>query len=453
MNQSIILFYGNDPTMTTKRPTAQDHDGDNNVHTTTNLHSHSLQNHRQQHIQYFIHCLKNLPPQYIHLDTNRLTLVHFAVQSLDILRFFDDEENLEIYQLNKQHIIDWIYSFQIVSNFEKRMERKESYFCKHDYSKNKEKKPNGLGNNDQDFEDENDVDNDSLYIQDNAGFQGGSSFSLHVEVPAVFQNPKSKIKTYQQAHLASTYSAICTLLTLGDDLYRIDKKSIIQSMKTLQLQNGSFQCRSSGSETDLRFLYCACAISCLLNDWSGVDKEKAIEYIRSCRSYDGAYGLIPGQEGHGGSTYCAVASLSLMGELDNELGQVSDSSCMNSYKDELIQWCVFRQLKGMQGRPNKNEDTCYSFWIGACLVLLGYDHILDQKSLNDFVLQCQSDLGGFSKLEYGAYPDLLHSFYSLAWLSLSATNNNDELCETDFYLHVLNSSLGICQRHVQHLFV
>eukprot|EP00966_Prymnesium_polylepis_P043145 1002147-Prymnesium_polylepis.1 len=34
---------------------------------------------------------------------------------------------------------------------------------------------------------------------------------------------------------------------------------------------------------------------------------------------------------------------------------------------ELVQWCVGRQRGGFQGRPNKDEDTCYSFWIGASL--------------------------------------------------------------------------------------
>ena len=45
----------------------------------------------------------------------------------------------------------------------------------------------------------------------------------------------------------------------------------------------------------MRFLYCACAISSMLNDWSGVDREKAINFIQSCKSYDGAIALIPGQ--------------------------------------------------------------------------------------------------------------------------------------------------------------
>ena len=45
----------------------------------------------------------------------------------------------------------------------------------------------------------------------------------------------------------------------------------------------------------MRFLFCACAISYMLNDWSGVDVDRAIKFIKNCRSYDGAISLIAGQ--------------------------------------------------------------------------------------------------------------------------------------------------------------
>ena len=38
--------------------------------------------------------------------------MHFAVQSLDLLGFFDNDDNLVQYNINKQHIIDWIYRLQ-----------------------------------------------------------------------------------------------------------------------------------------------------------------------------------------------------------------------------------------------------------------------------------------------------------------------------------------------------
>lgn len=35
-----------------------------------------------------------------------------------------------------------------------------------------------------------------------------------------------------------------------------------------------------GSENDIRFIYCAASICYMLDDWSGMDIQKAIEYIR-----------------------------------------------------------------------------------------------------------------------------------------------------------------------------
>mmetsp|Transcript_21684 Transcript_21684/g.32104 ORF Transcript_21684/g.32104 Transcript_21684/m.32104 type:complete len:239 (+) Transcript_21684:332-1048(+) len=182
----------------------------------------------------------------------------------------------------------------------------------------------------------------------------------------------------------------------------------------------SFSCLHMGSENDLRFVYCACAISHILNDWSGIDKDAVVKYIQSCRTWDGAISLIPGQESHGGSTFCGIASLKLMGRLNQVLDDEKDN-----WRQDLVQWCVFRQIEGLQGRRNKLQDTCYSYWIGGALKILDHDLLLDHELLRAFVMDCQTDMGGFSKLRDASYfPDLLHSFYSLAWLSLSSPDNN-----------------------------
>ena len=123
----------------------------------------------------------------------------------------------------------------------------------------------------------------------------------------------------------------------------------------------------------------------------------------------------------------------------------------NDWKNELIHWCVHRQVNGMQGRPNKLEDTCYSYWIGGTLYLLGYEYLLNQKGLRNYILRCQYDLGGFGKI-VGAFPDLLHSFYSLAWLSLSShpkdggnKDRSDDDSVAALPLERLNCTLGIRQ--------
>ena len=42
----------------------------------------------------------------------------------------------------------------------------------------------------------------------------------------------------------------------------------------------SFSPTCSGSENDMRFIYCACCISYILQDWSGIDQDKVVKYIK-----------------------------------------------------------------------------------------------------------------------------------------------------------------------------
>jgi len=69
-------------------------------------------------------------------------------------------------------------------------------------------------------------------------------------------------------------------------------------MKKLQQPDGSFMPTHIGAEKDLRFVYCAAAICSMLDDWTGMNKLKAKEYIFNCQSYDGGFGMVPGSESH-----------------------------------------------------------------------------------------------------------------------------------------------------------
>ncbi len=78
-----------------------------------------------------------------------------------------------------------------------------------------------------------------------------------------------------------------------------------------------------------------------------------MSYFIPHQTYEYAMAQSPGQEAHGGSTYCALATLSLMGHLD-----------VLPHKDRLIQWLIERQVTGFQGVyfPNneirREEDMC-----------------------------------------------------------------------------------------------
>lgn len=43
---------------------------------------------------------------------------------------------------------------------------------------------------------------------------------------------------YNYSHITMTYTALAILITLGDDLSRVDKAAVISSLRHLQLDNG-----------------------------------------------------------------------------------------------------------------------------------------------------------------------------------------------------------------------
>jgi len=113
-------------------------------------------------------------------------------------------------------------------------------------------------------------------------------------------------------------------------------------------------------ENDMRFVFCASVISYILNDFSGINREKTLNFIKNSQCYDGAFGMGPDLEGHGGATYVAVVSLVLLDGLN-----LID-------RDSLLRWCLFNQGHGFKGRPNKPEDSCCSFWVGAVTKIARY---------------------------------------------------------------------------------
>lgn len=126
----------------------------------------------------------------------------------------------------------------------------------------------------------------------------------------ICQKTENKLKL-DSGHIAMTYTAIASLLILGDDLSRVNKTAVLTALRSLQQDDGrwvgvmdifyfyvclyilllvvgifyifflySFCCVPEGSENDMRFVYCAACICYMLNDWSGIDQEKAVEFIQ-----------------------------------------------------------------------------------------------------------------------------------------------------------------------------
>lgn len=77
-----------------------------------------------------------------------------------------------------------------------------------------------------------------------------------------------------------TYTGIAILVTLGDDLSRLDRRAIVDGVAAVQRVDGSFSASVEGNEHDMRFVYCAAAICYMLNDWGKVDKVAMANYIK-----------------------------------------------------------------------------------------------------------------------------------------------------------------------------
>ncbi|KAF8817049.1 terpenoid cyclases/Protein prenyltransferase [Phlegmacium glaucopus] len=219
---------------------------------------------------------------------------------------------------------------------------------------------------------------------------------------------------YDTPHIIMTYTAFLALAILRDDFSKLDRSGIVRFLRACQRVDGSFSTVPGSNESDLRTLYCAFAISSMLNDWSGVNVPLAISFISTCRSYEGGYGQSPFCEAQGGTTYIAIASLALASPMTTESQRLSPAQ-----RKLTIQWLLRNQDRsgGFCGRTGKDADACYCFWCGAALKILGAEDLVDSSALASFLGHCQFKYGGISKAP-GENPDPYHTYLSIAALSM-----------------------------------
>ncbi|KAJ1673653.1 Rab geranylgeranyltransferase, partial [Spiromyces aspiralis] len=107
--------------------------------------------------------------------------------------------------------------------------------------------------------------------------------------------------------------------------------------------------------------------------------------------------------------FTALAALAIVGKLD-----VVD-------RDRLSWWLCERQLKngGLNGRPQKLEDVCYSWWVVSSLKILNRVHWIDQEKLCKFILSAQDEEKGGIADRPGDMADVYHTCFGIAGLSLA----------------------------------
>lgn len=130
--------------------------------------------------------------------------------------------------------------------------------------------------------------------------------------------------------------------------------------------------------------------------------------MAKCKNFDGGFGATPGNESHAGQVFTCVAALDIVDRLD-----VIDT-------DLLCWWIAERQTSsgGLNGRPEKLQDVCYSWWCLSALSILNRLHWINGTALTDFILDCQDEQGGGISDRPEDAVDVYHTFFGLAGLAL-----------------------------------
>lgn len=204
---------------------------------------------------------------------------------------------------------------------------------------------------------------------------------------------------------------------------------------------------------------------------SKIDFYQATLYVLSCRNFDGAFGAVTGAESHSGQIFCCIAFLCLLHVIPSRFHQNSYHPIINNgsvienpdsradsttqtqeeplvtttttttvsppttlsssqraalvsqadpQSDVLCWWLCERQLPngGLNGRPEKKEDVCYSWWVLTGLTALERIDWINPRQLTSFILSCQDDVFGGISDRSNTMTDIYHTYFGIAGLSL-----------------------------------
>ncbi|RXH96591.1 hypothetical protein DVH24_009095 [Malus domestica] len=260
----------------------------------------------------------------------------------------------------------------------------------------------------------------------------------HVQFILSVEKKKDSLEAVAMEHLRmnGAYWGLTTLDLLGKiqvlalfnkiDVLDVDKVASYKQIKSkrnkkillnlifnsdvaaLQNKDGSFSGDMWG-EIDTRFSYIAILCLALLHRLNKINVEKAVNYITHL-NFD-----LPMPT----AVFCCVGALAITGSLHH------------IDKDLLGWWLCERQVNsgdilikskakpgGLNGRPEKLPDVCYSWWVLSSLVMIDRVHWIDKEKLVKFILDCQDiENGGISDRPDDAV-DVYHTYFGVAGLSL-----------------------------------
>ncbi|CCE93897.1 Rab geranylgeranyltransferase BET2 TDEL_0H00380 [Torulaspora delbrueckii] len=218
------------------------------------------------------------------------------------------------------------------------------------------------------------------------------------------------------AHLLTTLSAVQILKTYDslDVLSSSQLEKCVKFVKSNQLSDGSFQGDKFG-EIDIRFVYTALSTLSILELLTPEVVDPAVNFILRCYNFDGGFGLYPGAESHAAWAFTSLGALAIVGRL-NDLSE--------NQINEIGWWLCERQVPegGLNGRPGKLPDVCYSWWVLSSLALIDKLDWIDYDKLREYILKCQDEKGGISDRPDNEV-DVFHTLFGIAGLSLMGFGN------------------------------
>ncbi|KAB1210110.1 Geranylgeranyl transferase type-2 subunit beta [Morella rubra] len=267
----------------------------------------------------------------------------------------------------------------------------------------------------------------------------------HVQYILSVEKRKDDFVSVVMEHLRmnGAYWGLTTLDLLGK-LYTVDVDEVVSWVMECQHESGGFGGNIGHDphilytlsavqnlalfdklnvlDVDKVLLY-SCMLSLILCRLNKINVEKAVSYIVSCKNLDGGFGSTPGGESHAGQIFCCVGALAIMGSLHH------------IDKDLLGWWLCERQVQsgGLNGRPEKLPDVCYSWWVLSSLIMIDRVHWISKEKLIKYILDCQdTENGGISDRPDDAV-DVYHTYFGVAefaflpkaWMSLLDFNLSD----------------------------
>lgn len=181
---------------------------------------------RVGHAQHCKVCLLGLPSSQVAVDSSKLALVFYCLGTLDLLGYVEIKSN----EVDRRNWREWIWEQQSQGQY-------------------------------------------------GTGFKP-SSYMTPSHSPDIVE----EYTEFDAPHMITTYTALLSLSILRDDFSRLDRPGLIKFLRASQREDGSFSTEpGQGGDSDLRTTYCAFAVSSMLDDWSGMDVDRAIGFIAACR--------------------------------------------------------------------------------------------------------------------------------------------------------------------------